>query len=50
MQDGPVEDVEEKLVRLLEKNTLSAPVQREYTEEERRIREAILSQYAQVNF
>lgn len=48
-QDGPVEDVEEKLVRLLEKNTLSAPVQREYTEEERRIREAILSQYAQTS-
>lgn len=49
INEGPTEDVEEKLVRLLEKNTLSQPVQREYTEEERKIREAILSQYAETS-
>lgn len=49
VNEVPAEDVEEKLVRLLEKNTLSQPVQREYTEEERKIREAILSQYAETS-
>ncbi|KAF6215559.1 hypothetical protein GE061_010315, partial [Apolygus lucorum] len=44
----PEVDVEEKLVRLLEKNALSTQAPREYTEEERKIREAILAQYGEV--
>uniref|UniRef100_A0A0A9WLH8 Coiled-coil domain-containing protein 43 n=3 Tax=Lygus hesperus TaxID=30085 RepID=A0A0A9WLH8_LYGHE len=44
----PEEDVEEKLVRLMEKNALSTQAPREYTEEERKIREAILAQYGEV--
>uniref|UniRef100_A0A069DQQ7 Coiled-coil domain-containing protein 43 n=1 Tax=Panstrongylus megistus TaxID=65343 RepID=A0A069DQQ7_9HEMI len=49
IKTNPFEDVEEKLVRLLETNTLSTTVHREYTEEERRIREAILAQYSQTS-
>lgn len=47
-QKKPEEDVEEKLVRLMETNTLTTTVQREYTDEERKIRQAILSQYGEV--
>ncbi|XP_014248160.1 coiled-coil domain-containing protein 43 [Cimex lectularius] len=43
------EDVEEQLVKLLEKNTLCTTVQREYTEDERKLREAILAQYSQTS-
>jgi hypothetical protein len=45
----PKEKVEEKLVRLMETNAPSTTVQRQYTEEERKIREAILAQYSQVS-
>lgn len=43
-----VEDVDTKLVRLLESQSLATTVQREYTAEERKIREAILAQYSQM--
>lgn len=43
-----LENVEEKLAKLLESNVRSTTVQRNYTEEERKIREAILAQYSQV--
>lgn len=43
-----LENVEEKLAKLLESNVRSTTVQRSYTEEERKIREAILAQYSQV--
>lgn len=45
----PTENVEEKLVKLLESNARSTTVQRQYTEEERKIREAILAQYSQTS-
>uniref|UniRef100_A0A1B6DHY5 Coiled-coil domain-containing protein 43 n=1 Tax=Clastoptera arizonana TaxID=38151 RepID=A0A1B6DHY5_9HEMI len=44
-----VENVEEKLVKLLESNALPTIVQKQYTEEERKIREAILAQYSQTS-
>lgn len=40
--------VEEKLVKLLESQTLATVQQRQYTDEERRVRDAILAQYSQV--
>lgn len=42
------EDMDVKLVRLLESQPRPTTVQRTYTEEERKIREAILAQYAEV--
>jgi 5-hydroxyisourate hydrolase-like protein (transthyretin family) len=45
---GPGEDMDVKLVRLLESQPRPTTVQRTYTEEERRIREAILAQYGEV--
>jgi hypothetical protein len=45
---GCGEDMDVKLVRLLESQPRPTTVQRTYTEEERRIREAILAQYSQV--
>lgn len=42
-------DVDEKLVRLLESQSLATTVQRSYTEEEKKIREAILAQYSQMS-
>jgi hypothetical protein len=45
---GTGEDMDVKLVRLLESQPRPTTVQRTYTEEERRIREAILAQYGQV--
>lgn len=45
---GGGEDVDDKLVRLLESQTLAKTVQREYTAEERRLKDAILSQYGQM--
>jgi len=45
---GPKEDVEEKLVRLLENNKLKTTVHKEHTEEEKRIKKAIL-QYSQAS-
>ena len=43
-----VEDMEVKLVRYLESQPRATTVQRTYTEDERRVREAILAQYSQV--
>lgn len=45
--NSPIEDMDDKLVRLLESQTLATTVQREYTAEEKRLREAILAQYGQ---
>lgn len=42
------DDVNNKLAKLLESQSLSITKQRQYTEEERKIREAILSQYSQM--
>ncbi|XP_018577838.1 coiled-coil domain-containing protein 43 isoform X1 [Anoplophora glabripennis] len=42
------EDVNNKLAKLLESQSLAITKQRQYTEEERKIREAILSQYSQM--
>ncbi|XP_055596072.1 coiled-coil domain-containing protein 43 [Uranotaenia lowii] len=42
-------DVDEQLVRLLESQKLVTKVEREYTEEERRIKQQILSQYSQLS-
>lgn len=42
------EDVDVKLVKLLESQALTTVKQKEYTEEEKKIREAILSQYSQM--
>lgn len=46
---GTVGDVDERLVRLLEAQTLATTAQRQYdsTAEERRLRQAILAQYGQ---
>ncbi|XP_076249231.1 coiled-coil domain-containing protein 43 [Calliopsis andreniformis] len=46
---GPVEDVDVRLARMLESQSLPTTTQRSYTEEERRIREAILAQYSQMS-
>ncbi|XP_054282443.1 coiled-coil domain-containing protein 43 [Macrosteles quadrilineatus] len=45
----PMENVEEKLAKLMESNVRPTTVQRSYTEEERKIREAILAQYSQTS-
>ncbi|KAL3282918.1 hypothetical protein HHI36_006076 [Cryptolaemus montrouzieri] len=42
------EDVDVKLAKLLESQCLATTKQKEYTEEEKKIREAILSQYSQM--
>ncbi|KAK4879024.1 hypothetical protein RN001_007170 [Aquatica leii] len=42
------EEVDIKLSKLLESQSLQTPKQKQYTEEEKRIREAILSQYSQM--
>lgn len=42
------EDVDTKLVKLLESQSLATTKQKQYTEEEKKIREAILSQYSQM--
>lgn len=44
----PTLDVEVQLAKLLEGQKLATKEEREYTEEERRIKEQILSQYSQV--
>ncbi|XP_052866791.1 coiled-coil domain-containing protein 43 [Anopheles cruzii] len=45
----PTMDVEVRLAKLLEGQKLATKVEREYTEEERRIKEQILSQYSQLS-
>lgn len=47
---APVDDIETKLAKLLENQHIATAVQRQYTEEEMRIREQILSQYSQVEY
>ncbi|XP_051176728.1 coiled-coil domain-containing protein 43 [Leptopilina boulardi] len=44
----PSEDVDVRLARLLESQSLPTTTQRSYTDEERRIREAILAQYSEM--
>lgn len=44
-----VEDVDTRLARLLESQTLATTVQRQYTADELRIREAVLAQYSQLS-
>ncbi|XP_017761729.1 PREDICTED: coiled-coil domain-containing protein 43 [Eufriesea mexicana] len=45
----PVEDVDVRLVRMLESQSLPTTTQRSYTEEEKRFKEAILAQYSQMS-
>lgn len=45
----PTEDVDVRLARMLESQSLPTTTQRSYTEEEKRIREAILAQYSQMS-
>ncbi|XP_017880233.1 coiled-coil domain-containing protein 43 [Ceratina calcarata] len=45
----PVEDVDVRLARMLESQSLPTTAQKSYTEEERKIREAILAQYSQMS-
>lgn len=45
-----IEDVDAKLAKLLENKHITTTVQRQYTPEELRIREQILSQYSTVEF
>lgn len=45
----PAEDVDVRLARMLESQSLPTTTQRCYTEEEKRIREAILAQYSQMS-
>lgn len=47
-QSTSSEDVDVRLAKLLESQSLATTKQREYTEEEKKIREAILSQYSQM--
>lgn len=49
VKSEPEEDVEVKLVRLLESQSLPTVAPKSYTEEERKIREAILAQYSQMS-
>ncbi|XP_052758621.1 coiled-coil domain-containing protein 43-like [Galleria mellonella] len=45
----PVTDVDLQLAKLLESQSLATTTRREYTDEEKKIREAILSQYSQLS-
>ncbi|XP_006608806.1 coiled-coil domain-containing protein 43 [Apis dorsata] len=45
----PVEDVDVRLARMLESQSLPTTTQRSYTDEEKKIREAILAQYSQMS-
>ncbi|XP_017784792.1 PREDICTED: coiled-coil domain-containing protein 43 [Nicrophorus vespilloides] len=44
----PLEDVDVKLAKLMESQCLQTTKQKQYTDEERKIREAILAQYSQM--
>ncbi|XP_058166201.1 coiled-coil domain-containing protein 43 isoform X1 [Anopheles ziemanni] len=50
LESKPKLDVEAQLAKLLETQKLTTKVEREYTDEERRIKEQILSQYSQVGY
>lgn len=43
------DELDEKLVRLMESQSLATTVQRSYTADEKKIREAILAQYSQMS-
>lgn len=45
----PAADVDAQLAKLLESQALATTTRREYTDEEKKIREAILSQYSQLS-
>ncbi|CAL1683722.1 unnamed protein product [Lasius platythorax] len=45
----PTEDVDVRLAKMLESQSLPTTTQKSYTEEEKRIREAILAQYSQMS-
>lgn len=45
----PVADVDVQLAKLLESQAPATTTRREYTDEEKKIREAILSQYSQLS-
>lgn len=45
----PTADVDLQLAKLLESQSLATTTRREYTEDEKKIREAILSQYSQLS-
>ncbi|XP_012273920.1 coiled-coil domain-containing protein 43 [Orussus abietinus] len=45
---APAEDVDVRLARMLESQSFPTTTQKSYTEEERRIREAILAQYSEM--
>lgn len=45
----PTADVDVQLAKLLDTQTLATAARREYTDEEKKIREAILSQYSQLS-
>lgn len=45
----PIEDVDVRLARMLESQSIATTTQRIYTDEERRIREAVLAQYSQMS-
>lgn len=44
----PTEDVDVRLARMLESQSLPTTVQKSYTEEEKRIKNAILAQYSEM--
>ncbi|XP_066585737.1 coiled-coil domain-containing protein 43 [Prorops nasuta] len=46
---APTEDMDVRLARMLESQSLPTTTQRSYTDEERKIREAILAQYSQMS-
>lgn len=46
---APTEDVDVRLAKMLESQSLPTTTQKSYTEEEKRIREAILAQYSQMS-
>lgn len=46
---APTEDVDVRLAKMLESQCLPTTTQKSYTEEEKRIREAILAQYSQMS-
>ncbi|XP_057324963.1 coiled-coil domain-containing protein 43-like isoform X3 [Microplitis mediator] len=45
----PIEDVDVRLARMLESQSIATTTQRIYTAEERRVREAVLAQYSQMS-
>lgn len=45
----PTADVDAQLAKLMESQAPAATTRREYTDEEKKIREAILSQYSQLS-